>query len=64
MQPLNVRSTIFDVVIQNAEFEIGDNFGIGIATVSAPGSHTINSEQTYWVVTDASKNVDEWNQEI
>ena len=26
--------------------------------------HTINADQSYWVVTDASKNVDLWNQEI
>jgi hypothetical protein len=26
--------------------------------------HTINAIQTYWVITDASRNVDEWNQEI
>lgn len=62
MKRLNVRSTIFDVVIQNSEFAIGDNFGIAIATVGT--GHTINSEQSYWVITDASKNVDEWNQEI
>jgi hypothetical protein len=26
--------------------------------------HTINAVTSYWVITDASKNVDEWNQEI
>jgi hypothetical protein len=26
--------------------------------------HTINAATSYWVITDASKNVDKWNQEI
>ena len=26
--------------------------------------HEVIAEQTYWVITDASKNVDDWNQEI
>ena len=58
----NVYSTEIDVIIRNSEFEIGDNFGIGACGKYGPQS--INSEQTYWVITDASKNVDEWNQEI
>lgn len=57
-----VQTTRIDVVIQNWEFEIGDNFGIG--AIGIDGIQSINSEQTYWVITDASKNVDEWNQEI
>jgi|LakMenEpi03Aug12_release.lakeMendotaPanAssembly.Ray.scaffolds.fasta_scaffold327410_2 hypothetical protein len=48
-----------DVVIPNSTFEIGDSFQIG-AQAGQPG-HSINSEQTYWVITDASKNVDLWN---
>jgi hypothetical protein len=51
-----------DVIILNSEFEIGDYFGIG-AVAGQPG-HTIRAIQTYWSITDASKNVDEWNQEI
>lgn len=64
------QNTFIDVIIPNEQFEIGDYFGItqinatGIVTESDPAYHTINSEQTYWVITDASKNVDEWNQEI
>lgn len=58
----NVQTTRIDVVIQNSEFEIGDNFGIG--AIGIDGIQSINSEQTYWVITDAAKNVDEWNQEI
>lgn len=55
-------TTTYDVVIPNNSFEIGDMFSIGCK--SAQAGHTIISEQTYWVITDASKNVDEWNQEI
>lgn len=51
-----------DVILLNSEFNTGDYFSLG-ATAGQPG-HTINAVQTYWVVTDASKNVDEWNQEI
>ena len=51
-----------DIILLNSEFNTGDYFSLG-ATAGQPG-HTINAIQTYWVVTDASKNVDEWNQEI
>ena len=57
--PIN---TTYDVIIPNNSFEIGDMFSIGCK--SSEASHTIIAEQTYWVITDASKNVDEWNQEI
>ena len=56
-QTLNI-----DIVIPNSEFEIGDAFGIG-ARAGQTG-HTIIAEQSYWVITDASKNVDLWNQPI
>jgi hypothetical protein len=62
IEQYNVYSTEIDVIIQNSEFEIGDNFNIGACGKYGPQS--INSEQTYWVITDASKNVDLWNQEI
>jgi len=61
-----VQNLEIDIVILNSEFEIGDQFNIG--ATSFPGSdtryHTINALQSYWVITDASKNVDLWNQEI
>jgi hypothetical protein len=57
--PIN---TTYDVIIPNDSFEIGDMFSIGCK--SSEARHTIIAEQTYWVITDASKNVDEWNQEI
>ena len=44
------------------KFEIGDTFGIG--AFSGQDTHTIIADQTYWVITDASKNVDLWNQPI
>ena len=61
-----VQTLNIDIVIQNDEFEIGDYFGIGATADPQTESsfHTINAVQSYWVITDASKNVDEWNQEI
>jgi hypothetical protein len=61
--------TIFiNEIITNDQFEIGDTFGIGIKVggVDKPEGkyHTLIADQSYWVITDASKNVDEWNQEI
>ena len=60
VQTLNV-----DRVITNDSFDIGDTFFI--SAIGDPNSefrfHTINSVQTYWTVTDASKNVDVWNRE-
>jgi len=61
-----VQTLNIDIVIQNDEFEIGDYFGIGATADPQTESsfHTINAVQSYWVITDAAKNVDEWNQEI
>lgn len=61
-----VQNLIVDVVIPNSEFEIGDRFGIGAKAGQNNDTqyHTINALQSYWVISDASKNVDLWNQEI
>jgi hypothetical protein len=61
-----VKNTFFERIIRNSEFEIGDNFSIGALAGQNNDNefHTINSDQSYWVITDADKNVDEWNQEI
>lgn len=61
-----VQDLEVDIVIPNSEFEIGDRFGIGAKAGqnNATEFHTINALQSYWVITDASKNVDLWNQEI
>jgi len=61
-----VQNAYKDVVIANSEFEVGDTFSI---TAQAGNNDTdkystINADQTYWSITDASKNVDEWNREI
>ena len=55
-----------DIIIPNADFEIGDYFSIGAYAGQNNDSefHTILPVQSYWSITDASKNVDEWNQEI
>ena len=62
----DVQDLEVDIVIPNSEFEIGDRFGIGAKAGqnNATEFHTINALQSYWVITDASKNVDLWNQEI
>lgn len=61
-----VQNLEVDIVIPNSEFEIGDRFSIGAKAGqnNATEFHTINALQSYWVITDASKNVDLWNQEI
>lgn len=61
-----VQSLNLDLTILNSEFEIGDYLSIGaFAGQNADSAfHTINPVQSYWSITDASKNVDEWNQEI
>ena len=56
------QDTELDLIVANNSFEIGDKFSIGMG-VNQQG-HLVDAEQTYWVITDASKNVDEWNQEI
>ena len=49
-----------------AEFDVGDSFALfGLAGIGNSAKYsTINADQTYWSITDASKNVDEWNREI
>jgi len=66
VEPYEVLSTVIDVIISNNEFNIGDIFNIGAKADQNSEFiyHTINAEQTYWVITDASKNVNLWNQEI
>jgi hypothetical protein len=61
-----VQNLEIDIIIPNSEFEIGDRFGIGAKAGQNNDTqyHTINALQSYWVITDASKNVDLWNQEI
>lgn len=61
-----VQNLEVDIVIPNSEFEIGDRFGLGAKAGQNNDTqyHTINALQSYWVISDASKNVDLWNQEI
>jgi hypothetical protein len=61
-----VQNLEIDIVIPNSEFEIGDRFSIGSKAGQNNNTqfHTINALQSYWVITDASKTVDLWNQEI
>ena len=76
MTQYQVKRLNTDDVILNQDFEIGDTFSIGAfandnGLYRGDGSlntgtnyHTINAVTSYWVITDASKNVDNWNQEI
>jgi hypothetical protein len=67
-----VQTLNLDITILNSEFEIGDYLSIGAFAGQNVGEknndgipyefHTINAITSYWVVSDASKNVDEWNQ--
>jgi hypothetical protein len=61
-----VKTLIIDDVILNSEFAIGDTFSIGaVCGIDEEFKyHTINAVTSYWIITDNSKNVDEWNQEI
>lgn len=61
-----VQTLNLDLVIPNEEFLEGDYFTLGgFGGQSDDVSfHTINQIQSFWVITDASKNVDTWNQEI
>jgi hypothetical protein len=61
-----VKTLIIDDVILNSEFAIGDTFSIGaVCGIDEEFKyHTINAVTSYWIITDNSKNVDEWNQEL
>ena len=61
-----VKTLIIDDVLLNSEFDIGDTFSIGAVCGVAEEFkyHTINAVTSYWVITDNSKRVDEWNQEL
>ena len=61
-----IQDLDLDITISNEEFEIGDTLSIGAFAGQNDDSayHFIIADQSYWTITDASKNVDEWNQEI
>ena len=61
--------TSYDIVIPNEDFQANDQFYIGALVGQDTNSvvkefHTILSDNTYWSITDASRNVDENNNEI
>lgn len=66
MSRYQVKTLIIDDVLLNSEFDIGDTFSIGaVCGIDEEFKyHTINAVTSYWIITDNSKNVDEWNQEI
>jgi len=55
-----IQTVLIDFVVPNVNISIGDSYTIG--AVAGQAGHEIFAEQTYFVVTDASKNVDTWNQ--
>ena len=61
-----VQTLNLNLVIRNEEFLAGDYFTLGAVAGQNTDQkyHTINQIQSYWVISDASKNVDTWNQEI
>jgi len=66
MSQYQVKTLIIDDVLLNSEFAIGDTFSIGaVCGIDEDFKyHTINAVTSYWIITDNSKNVDEWNQEL
>lgn len=61
--PTTSQELFLDLLIPADLYDIGDTFGIG-AESGQVNLHTIEAAQTYWVITDATKNVDLWNQPI
>jgi hypothetical protein len=63
-----IQTLQFEIIIRNEEFEIGETISIGAKAGKDQNKdssyHFVIADQSYWVITDASKNVDEWNQEI
>jgi hypothetical protein len=61
-----IQNLEFEIIIENSEFEIGETISIGAFAGQNVDEayHFIIADQTYWSITDASKNVDEWNQEL
>jgi hypothetical protein len=66
MSQYQVKTLLVDDVLLNSEFAIGDTFLIGAVCEHNEEFkyHTINAVTSYWVITDNSKRVDEWNQEL
>ena len=61
--PATTQIVYIDEIIPNSEFDAGDIFGIG-ANSGQTDQHTIWEGQTYMVVTNAAKDVDEWNNPV
>jgi len=66
MSRYQVKTLLVDDILLNSEFAIGDTFLIGAVCEHNEEFkyHTINAVTSYWIITDNSKNVDEWNQEL
>ena len=68
------QSLYIDFIVPNSNFEAGDYFQITADSDAEQNPfeesngvyryHSIIADETYFVVTDASKNVDVWNEEL
>lgn len=58
----NNITTFIDIVILNSELQAGDKINIAVST--GQSGHSLIGDSSYWSITDASKNVDIWNNEI
>ncbi len=54
--------TFIDITILNSELLAGDKISIAVST--GQNGHSLKGDASYWSITDASKNVDIWNNEI
>lgn len=55
-----IQTVTVNFIVPNDDINIGDSYTIG--ALAGQAGHEILAEQTYLVVTDASKNVDTWNE--
>jgi len=55
-----IKVLYLDLILENSQFKIGDILSLGAFATGT--TNTITAEQTYFVITDASKNVNEWNE--
>jgi hypothetical protein len=63
IQRYGVQDLYIDAIIPNSSFSQGDIFGItAVCNVNDDVNyHTLNSDTSYWSITNADKNVDSWN---
>jgi hypothetical protein len=63
LQPGQTRFVDIDFIIENKDFQVGTTFGINAKTGQIDG-HFIKVDETFLSITDASKNVDDFNRPV